>query len=53
MAAAAALREGGAVVDTVVCAIDRTDQGSGLLADHDITATAVLTKHLLDTVDVP
>jgi orotate phosphoribosyltransferase len=53
VAAASALREGGAAVDTVICAIDRSDHGSGLLAEQGIAVAAVLTKHVLDAVNTP
>lgn len=50
VAAAGALRANGAVVETVICAVDRSAQPRGLLANEGITVNAVLTKHLLDTV---
>lgn len=43
-----ALREGGAVVDTVVCAIDRSPEGDNPLADVDLVVRPVLTKAELD-----
>ena len=43
-----ALREGGAIVDTVVCAIDRSPEGSNPLADVGLEVRAVLTKAELD-----
>ncbi|UMG94609.1 orotate phosphoribosyltransferase [Nocardioides sp. TF02-7] len=43
-----ALREGGAVVDTVVCAIDRSPAGENPLADVGLEVRAVLTKADLD-----
>jgi orotate phosphoribosyltransferase len=50
VAAAVALREGGAKVDRVVCAIDRTVDGGGRLTEHGIAVEAVFTKQLLDAV---
>lgn len=51
VAAATALRELGATVTTVVCAIDRSSPGGGsALAGAGITVRAVLTKDLLDAV---
>jgi orotate phosphoribosyltransferase len=46
--AALALRSLGAHVDTVVCAIDRSEPGMNVLADAGITIKAVLTKYDLD-----
>jgi orotate phosphoribosyltransferase len=43
-----ALREGGAIVDTVVCAIDRSPVGENPLADVALEIRAVLTKAELD-----
>ncbi|WP_205013818.1 orotate phosphoribosyltransferase [Nocardioides albidus] len=43
-----ALREGGAVVETVVCAIDRSPAGENPLADVSLEVRAVLTKAELD-----
>jgi orotate phosphoribosyltransferase len=43
-----ALRDAGAVVDTVVCAIDRSPTGENPLADVDLEVRAVLTKAELD-----
>jgi orotate phosphoribosyltransferase len=43
-----ALREGGAVVDTVVCAIDRSPADTNPLADVGLEVRAVLTKADLD-----
>lgn len=43
-----ALRAGGAVVETVVCAIDRSPEGSNPLADLGLEIRAVLTKAELD-----
>jgi len=43
-----ALREAGAVVATVVCAIDRSPEGSNPLADVDLDVRPVLTKARLD-----
>jgi orotate phosphoribosyltransferase len=42
------LRDQGAVVDVVVCAIDRSPVGSDPLADVDLEVRAVLTKADLD-----
>jgi orotate phosphoribosyltransferase len=43
-----ALRAGGAIVDTVVCAIDRSPGDANPLADAGLTVRAVLTKADLD-----
>jgi orotate phosphoribosyltransferase len=43
-----ALREAGAVVDVVVCAIDRSPEGENPLADVGLEVRAVLTKAELD-----
>ncbi|WP_030483896.1 orotate phosphoribosyltransferase [Nocardioides aequoreus] len=43
-----ALREAGAVVDTVVCAIDRSPEGENPLADVALDVRPVLTKAVLD-----
>ena len=48
--AAAALREQGATVMTVVCAIDRRVPGQDQLTTHGITVRSVMTKDLLDSV---
>jgi orotate phosphoribosyltransferase len=48
--AARALREAGAVVGTVVCAIDRSPVDENPLADVDLEIRAVLTKADLDAV---
>jgi orotate phosphoribosyltransferase len=48
--AARALRELGAAVEVVVCAIDRSPPGAGALAAEGITVRSVLTKALLDSV---
>jgi orotate phosphoribosyltransferase len=45
-----ALREGGAVVDVVCCAIDRSPAGENPLADVGLEVRAVLTKADLDAV---
>jgi orotate phosphoribosyltransferase len=45
-----ALREAGAVVDTVVCAIDRSPGDGNPLADVELEIRAVLTKADLDAV---
>ena len=47
-AATLALRAAGAVVETVVCAIDRSPEGENPLADVDLEIRAVLTKAHLD-----
>jgi orotate phosphoribosyltransferase len=49
-AAALALREAGAIVDTVVCAIDRSPTGESPLADAGVAIVSVLTKADLDGV---
>ncbi len=46
--ATSALRAGGAIVDTVVCAIDRSPEGANPLADVGLEVRAVLTKAELD-----
>ena len=43
-----ALREAGAVVEVVVCAIDRSPEGENPLADVGLEVRAVLTKAELD-----
>ena len=48
--AAEALREAGAVVDTVVCAIDRSPDGGSPLADIGLEIRSALTKAQLDAV---
>ena len=48
--AAAALREQGATVTTVVCAIDRRSPGQDQLTTHGITVRPVMAKDLLDSV---
>jgi orotate phosphoribosyltransferase len=45
-----ALREAGAVVEVVVCAIDRSPEGHNPLDDVDLEVRAVLTKAELDAV---
>jgi orotate phosphoribosyltransferase len=50
--AARALREAGAVVDVVVCAIDRSPEGEQPLGDAGLAVRAVLTKAELDAVAV-
>ena len=45
-----ALREAGAVVEVVVCAIDRSPAGESPLADVGLEVRAVLTKAELDAV---
>ena len=49
---AAALRDLGATVSTVVCVIDRSAPGSNVLADHGISTRSVLTKADLDAAGV-
>ena len=44
-----ALREAGAIVETVICAIDRSPEGENPLADAGLTVLPVLTKAELDT----
>lgn len=46
--AARELRAAGAVIETVVCAIDRSPDGENPLADVDLEVRAVLTKAQLD-----
>jgi orotate phosphoribosyltransferase len=48
--AARALREAGATVEVVVCAIDRSPAGTDPLADAGLEVRAVLTKAELDAV---
>lgn len=48
--AARALREYGAAVEDVVCAIDRSPEGENPLADVGLSVRAVLTKTQLDAV---
>lgn len=43
-----ALREAGAIVEVVVCAIDRSSEGENPLADVDLAVRPVLTKAQLD-----
>lgn len=43
-----ALRELGAIVDTVVCAIDRAEPGANSLLDSGVVTRSVLTKQDLD-----
>ncbi len=43
-----ALREGGAIIETVVCAIDRSPAGENPLADVGLEVRSVLTKADLD-----
>ena len=45
-----ALRELGAVVEVVVCAIDRSPADEDPLADVDLEVRSVLTRALLDAV---
>jgi orotate phosphoribosyltransferase len=45
-----ALRAEGAIVETVICAIDRSPAGSNPLADVGLEIRSVLTKTLLDSV---
>jgi len=46
--AATALRDLGATVSTVVCAIDRSNPGASVLAEHGISVRPALTKAGLD-----
>ncbi len=43
-----ALRAAGAIVETVVCAIDRSPEGENPLADVELEVRPVLTKSMLD-----
>ena len=47
-AAALAVRDLGAMVDTVVCAIDREERGGNVLAEIGVQVRPVLTRTLLD-----
>jgi orotate phosphoribosyltransferase len=51
--AARALRDLGAVVEVVLCAIDRSPEGTHPLDDVDLEVRAVLTKAELDAVRSP
>lgn len=51
--AASALRDLGATVSTVICAIDRSQPGSNRLAAEGIAVRPVLSKDLLDSVTTP
>jgi len=51
--AAGALRDLGATVSTVICAIDRSQRGSSRLAAAGIAVKPVLSKDLLDSVTTP
>jgi orotate phosphoribosyltransferase len=53
VSAARALRELGATVAVVACAIDRSPSGGNALAAEGITVRSVLTKSLLDSVTRP
>jgi orotate phosphoribosyltransferase len=53
LAAATALRELGATVRTVICAIDRSAAGGNALAGAGIDVRSVLTKMILDSVAAP
>ncbi len=46
-----ALRAEGAIVETVICAIDRSPAGGNPLADVGLEVRSVLTKDLLDVVN--
>ncbi|MGD9960825.1 orotate phosphoribosyltransferase [Nocardioides sp.] len=46
-----ALRDEGAIVETVICAIDRSPVGGNPLADVGLEVRSVLTKALLDAVN--
>ena len=48
--AASALRELGATVTTVVCAIDRSAPGADALTEVGLETRPVLTRRLLDSV---
>ncbi len=48
--AATALRDLGASVETVICAIDRSPEGENPLTEVGLEVRAVLTKAMLDTV---
>jgi orotate phosphoribosyltransferase len=48
--AAGALRDLGATVTTVICAIDRSQPGRSRLAAEGIAVKPVLSKDLLDSV---
>jgi orotate phosphoribosyltransferase len=48
--ATVALRAQGAIVETVICAIDRSPEDSNPLADTGLEVRSVLTKALLDSV---
>jgi orotate phosphoribosyltransferase len=50
--AASALRDLGATVTTVACAIDRRAPGQDQLTMHGITVRSVLTKDLLDSLSL-
>lgn len=50
VSAARALRDLGATVTTVVCAIDRSQPGGSQLAAEGVTVRSVLTKDLMDAV---
>lgn len=50
VAAAEQLRSRGAIVDTVICAIDRSNPDLNQLPSVGVTMRPVLTKRLLDTV---
>jgi len=47
-----ALRERGAIVETVICAIDRSPEGTNPLEDVGLEVRPVLTKAMLDAVTV-
>lgn len=49
LASATALRNLGATISTVICAIDRSQPGPNALDDAGITVRSVLTKDLLDS----
>jgi orotate phosphoribosyltransferase len=48
-----ALRDAGAEVGLVICAIDRSPEGENPLADVDLEVRAVLTKADLDAIRAP
>jgi orotate phosphoribosyltransferase len=51
VAAARALRGLGATVSTVVCSIDRSDQGTSALSSEGLAVRSVMTKDLLDAAE--
>ena len=53
LAAATALRDRGATVGAVVCAMDRSVPGHSVLAENGVSLRSVLTKADLDPRDGP